>query len=201
MSVIQEIVEDIEKLSMVELLELKESLVERLGIIMPQTNFVFSELPSPGELAPQKQTEFSLNLINAGNTKIAIIKLVREILAFDLKSSKDLVDAVPKIIKNGLSWDEAEALKSRFISAGAEASIIWNIENVSSVVLSLLFGIGYTVRFGELGLGIFLWLEDFHFLDGNSGSFLVGGPMNAGIVEEAVVLLFSKLEMVFHMKN
>jgi large subunit ribosomal protein L7/L12 len=71
----------------------------------------------------EEQTEFSVVLTAAGANKINVIKVVREVTSLGLKEAKDLVDAAPKAIKEGITKDEAEAVKKKFVDAGATAEV------------------------------------------------------------------------------
>lgn len=70
-----------------------------------------------------EKTEFDVILTNAGASKLAVVKLVKELTGLGLKEAKELVDAAPKPLKNGVSKDEAEALKTQLAEAGAEVEI------------------------------------------------------------------------------
>jgi len=76
----------------------------------------------PGTVA-EEQTEFTVNLVEAGAKKIEVIKVVREVSGLGLKEAKDLVEAAPKAIKEGISKADAEALKKKFEDAGAKVEI------------------------------------------------------------------------------
>lgn len=76
-----------------------------------------------GEAAAAEKTEFDVILTNAGASKLAVVKLVKEMTGLGLKEAKELVDSAPKPLKEGVSKDEAEALKSQLAEAGAEVEI------------------------------------------------------------------------------
>ncbi|MBC7264399.1 MAG: 50S ribosomal protein L7/L12 [Chloroflexi bacterium] len=129
---IEKIVQEIEKLSVLELVELKKALEERWGVTAasvavaaaPTTGAV-----AAGEAAPaavQEQTEFDVILKEIGPEKVKVIKAVREITGLGLKESKDAVDAVasgPSVIRKGVSKDEAAAAKAKLEEAGAVVEI------------------------------------------------------------------------------
>ncbi len=73
--------------------------------------------------APAEQTEFDVILKAAGQAKLGVVKLVKELTGLGLKEAKELVDAAPKAIKEKVSKDEAEALKSQLVEAGAEVEV------------------------------------------------------------------------------
>jgi large subunit ribosomal protein L7/L12 len=76
-----------------------------------------------GEAAAEEKTEFDVILKSGGANKLAVVKLVKELTGNGLKESKDLVDAAPSTLKEGISKDEAEALKAALIEAGAEVEV------------------------------------------------------------------------------
>jgi len=76
-----------------------------------------------GAQVQEEQTKFDVIIKAAGQSKLAVVKLVKELTSLGLKESKELVDAAPKAIKEGVSKDEAEALKSQLEEAGAEVEI------------------------------------------------------------------------------
>ncbi len=76
-----------------------------------------------GEAEAEEQTEFDVILKAAGASKLAVVKLVKELTGLGLKEAKELVDGAPKPIKEGISKDEAEALKAALEEAGAEVEI------------------------------------------------------------------------------
>jgi large subunit ribosomal protein L7/L12 len=83
--------------------------------------------PAAGGAAPaaaaEEKTEFSVVLTGAGANKINVIKVVREITSLGLKEAKDLVEAAPKPVKEGVNKDEAESIKKKFVDAGATVEI------------------------------------------------------------------------------
>jgi len=76
-----------------------------------------------GDAAAEEQTEFDVILTAAGGSKLAVVKLVKELTGLGLKEAKGIVDAAPKAIKEGVTKDEAEALKSSLEEAGAEVEV------------------------------------------------------------------------------
>ena len=73
--------------------------------------------------APAEQTEFTVVLTSAGQAKLGVVKLVKELTGLGLKEAKELVDAAPKAVKEKVSKEEAEAIKSQLIEAGAEVEV------------------------------------------------------------------------------
>lgn len=116
--------EQLVNLTVKEVNELARILKEEYGI-EPAAAAVAIAGPVGGGDAPvvEEQTAFNVILKAAGQSKLAVVKLVKELTSLGLKESKELVDAAPKPIKEGVSKDEAEALKSQLEEAGAEVEI------------------------------------------------------------------------------
>jgi len=124
MSVVNEIVEKIEKLSLLEVVELKKSLEEKFGVSAAAPMMVAGGGGAAGAApAAEEQTEFTIILKNAGSNKIGVIKVVREITGLGLKEAKDLVDGAPKTLKEGVSKEDAEKLKKQIEEAGAQVEV------------------------------------------------------------------------------
>ncbi len=124
MSVVSEIVEKIEKLSMLEVLELKKSLEEKFGV-SASAPVMMAGAAAAGGAAPaaEEQTEFTVVLKASGSNKIGVIKVVRELTGLGLKEAKDLVDGAPKPLKEGVSKDDAAKMKKSLEEAGAEVEV------------------------------------------------------------------------------
>ncbi len=126
MSVVAEIVEKIEKLTLVEASELKKALEERFGVTAAAP-MMMGAVMQGGAAAPaaaaEEQTEFNVELKSAGAQKINVIKVVRAATGLGLKEAKDLVDGAPKTVKEGLSEDDAEKLKKELEEAGATVEL------------------------------------------------------------------------------
>ena len=125
MSAVQEIVERIEKLTLLEASELKKALEDKFGVTAAAPMAFAGPLPGAGAAAPaaEEQTEFSVILKNAGAQKINVIKVVRAATGLGLKEAKDLVDGAPKAVKEAVSKDEAEKLKKELEEAGAQVEL------------------------------------------------------------------------------
>jgi large subunit ribosomal protein L7/L12 len=120
MSVVQEIVEKIEKLTLLEASELKKALEEKFGVTAAapvMMGAMASATAAPA--AAEAQTEFTVLLKAAGAQKINVIKVVRAATGLGLKEAKDLVDGAPKNVKENVSKDEADKLKKELEEAGA----------------------------------------------------------------------------------
>ncbi|MDI6765731.1 MAG: 50S ribosomal protein L7/L12 [Bacteroidota bacterium] len=124
MSVIQEIVEKIEKLTLLEATELKKALEEKFGVTVAAP-IMMGGMPAGGAAAPaaEVQTEFTVVLKAAGAQKINVIKVVRAATGLGLKEAKDLVDGAPKNVKENISKDEADKLVKELEEAGASVEL------------------------------------------------------------------------------
>ncbi len=127
MSVVEEIVEKIEKLSMMEAVELKKALEGKFGVTAAAPVIMGAPMAGAGAAggaaAAEEQTEFTVELKAAGAQKINVIKVVRAATGLGLKEAKDLVDGAPKPVKEGVSKDEAEKLKKELEEAGATVEL------------------------------------------------------------------------------
>ncbi|MEK7263548.1 MAG: 50S ribosomal protein L7/L12 [Bacteroidota bacterium] len=122
MSVVQEIVEKIEKLTLLEIVELKKSLEEKFGVSAAAPVMIAGGGAAAAPVVEEK-TEFDVILKSVGANKIGVIKAVREITSLGLKEAKDLVDGAPKAVKEGVDKDEADKLKKKLEEAGAEVEV------------------------------------------------------------------------------
>lgn len=117
------LVEEIEKLTVLDLAELVKTLEEKFGVsAMPVASMSgLSAAPdeSAGKEATAEKSAFDIELKDGGGQKIAVIKIVREITGQGLKEAKNLVDGAPKVIKQGVKKEEAEEIKKRLEEAGA----------------------------------------------------------------------------------
>jgi len=122
---IEDIIGQIEKLSVLELAELVKALEEKFGV-KAQAAMV-AAAPAAAGAAPaeavEEKTEFDVILSGAGDKKIQVIKVVRSITNLGLKEAKDLVDGAPKPVKEAVSKDEAQSIKSQLEEAGAVVEI------------------------------------------------------------------------------
>lgn len=119
MSAVMEIVEKIEKLTLLEAVELKKALEEKFDVTA-SAPMMMAAMPAAGgaAAAAEEKTEFTVVLKEAGAQKINVIKVVRAATGLGLKEAKDLVDGAPKPIKEGISKDDAEKLKKEIEEAG-----------------------------------------------------------------------------------
>ncbi|TDI12689.1 MAG: 50S ribosomal protein L7/L12 [Acidobacteria bacterium] len=115
----------IEKASIVDINDLVEELEEKFGITAMAAPVAVAGAAAggAGEEVAEEKTEFEAVLTAVGDKKINVIKAVREVTSLGLKEAKDLVEAAPKAIKEGVSKEEAEAIKKKFEEAGATVEI------------------------------------------------------------------------------
>lgn len=125
MSAVQEIVEKIEKLTLLEAAELKKALEEKFGVTAAAPVMMGGVMASGGGTAPaaEEQTEFAVVLKGTGAQKINVIKVVRAATGLGLKEAKDLVDGAPKTVKEALSKEDAAKLKKELEEAGATVEL------------------------------------------------------------------------------
>jgi large subunit ribosomal protein L7/L12 len=126
---VQEIIEAIEKLTVLELVELKKSLEERWGVtaaapvaVAAAAGPAAAAAAAPAAAA-EEQVEFEVILKEVGPEKIKVIKAVRELTALGLKESKDLVEGAPSSVKKGITKEEAAAAKAKLTEAGAVVEV------------------------------------------------------------------------------
>lgn len=116
-TVVEEMLEKIDSLTVVELAELVKGIEEKYGV-----SAVAAAAPAAGGAAgaaAEEKTSFDVVLKDAGANKIQVIKVVRDATGLGLKEAKDLVDGAPKTVKEGASKEEAEDLKAKFTEVGA----------------------------------------------------------------------------------
>lgn len=120
----QDLVEKIEKLSVLELAELVKVLEDKFGVsAAPVVAAAPAAATGEDASAAEEKTSFSVELKAVGDQKINVIKAVREITGLGLKEAKDLVDAAPKMVKEGVKKEEAEEIKKKLEEAGATVNL------------------------------------------------------------------------------
>ncbi len=126
MADIQKITEEISSLTLLEARDLVKALEEKLGI-KAAASMAVAAMAVPGaaaEAAPaEEKTEFDVILTGFGDKKIQVIKVVRELTGLGLKEAKDLVEGVPKPVKEGVSKEEAATVKKKLEDAGGTADV------------------------------------------------------------------------------
>ncbi|MBP5245335.1 MAG: 50S ribosomal protein L7/L12 [Clostridia bacterium] len=118
-----QIIEEIKTLTILELADLVKALEEEFGVSAAPVAVAGAAAPAAGAAAAEEQTEFDVILASAGDSKLGVIKVVREITGLGLKEAKDLVEGAPKPIKEGVSKEDAEALKAQLTAAGATVEV------------------------------------------------------------------------------
>ena len=116
-----EFIEAIKELSVLELNDLVKACEEEFGV-SAAAGVVVAAAAGPAEAAEEK-TEFDVELTEVGAEKIKVIKVVREATGLGLKEAKDLVDAAPKMIKEGASKEEADDIKAKLEAVGAKVTL------------------------------------------------------------------------------
>jgi large subunit ribosomal protein L7/L12 len=121
---VNQIIEAIEKMTVMELVELKKALEEKFGVTAAAP-MMMGAMPAMGAAAApvEEKTEFDVILTGFGANKIQVIKVVRELTGLGLKEAKDLVDGVPKPVKEAVTKDEAQKLKAKLEEQGATVDI------------------------------------------------------------------------------
>ena len=121
---IEQLIEDIKAATVVELSELVKAIEEEFGVSAAAPVAVAAgPAVGGGEAAAEEKTSFDVELASAGDAKIKVIKVVREATGLGLKEAKELVDNAPKVIKEGLSKEDAEALKAAIEEVGGKVEI------------------------------------------------------------------------------
>lgn len=122
---VQEIIKSIEEMSVLQLSQLVKALENRFGVTAAAPVAVAAGGPAAAAAAPvvEEQTEFDVVLKSAGANKINVIKVIRAITNLGLKEAKDLVDGAPNKVKEGISKDEANDIKTKLQEAGAEVEL------------------------------------------------------------------------------
>ena len=124
MADLNKIVEDLSSLTVLEAAELSKLLEEKWGVSAAAPVAVAAApAAGGGEAAAEEKTEFDIELSEAGSNKIAVIKEVRTITGLGLKEAKDLVEGVPKPLKQGVKKEEAEEMKKSLEAAGAKVAL------------------------------------------------------------------------------
>ena len=122
----QQVIDYIKGISVMELSQLVKALESELGVSAAVPMGMPMMGGGGGAAAPaavEEQTEFTVTLTDVGSNKINVIKVVREVTSLGLKEAKDLVESAPKPIKEGVTKDEADAIKKKFEDAGAKVEV------------------------------------------------------------------------------
>lgn len=122
----EEVIEAIKKMTVLELSELVKDLEKEFGVVAAMSMMTAPTAATgvtPAAEAAAEKTEFSVVLTGVGDKKIQVIKAVREITSLGLKEAKDLVEGIPKPVKEGIPKSDAEAIKTKLEQAGAAVEI------------------------------------------------------------------------------
>jgi len=114
------LVESIEKLSVLDLNELVKLLEKKFGVSAQATAVA---APVAAVAAGDEKSTFAVHLTDAGATKIAVIKVIKEVLGLGLKEAKDLVDSAPALVKDAVKKEDAEAMKKQIETAGGKVEL------------------------------------------------------------------------------
>jgi len=120
---IDEIIEAIKELTVIELNDLVTKAEEEFGVSAAAGMVMAGPATGGGAAAAEEKTDFDIELTNFGAEKVKVIKVVREITGLGLKEAKDLVEAAPKVLKEGVTKDEADAAKAKLEEAGAVVTL------------------------------------------------------------------------------
>jgi large subunit ribosomal protein L7/L12 len=125
MADIQAIANDLSNLTVLQVAELVKTLEEKWGVSAAAAApvMVAAAGAPAAAAAAEEQTEFAVHLTSTGDKKINVIKVVREVTSLGLKEAKDLVDGAPKVVKEGVSKEEAATIKKKFEEVGAHVEI------------------------------------------------------------------------------
>ncbi|MFZ3172936.1 MAG: 50S ribosomal protein L7/L12 [Carboxydocellales bacterium] len=123
MSKVAEILESVKNLTVLELAELVKAFEEEFGVSAAAPVAVAAGPVAAAAPAVEEQTEFDVILASAGEKKINVIKVVREITGLGLKEAKDLVDGAPKSIKEKIAKEDAESIRAKLVEAGATVEV------------------------------------------------------------------------------
>ena len=127
MADIQEIAKDLSSLTVMQVAELVKMLEEKWGVSAAAAAPVMmgggASAGGAAAAPAEEKTEFAVHLTAAGDKKINVIKVVREVTSLGLKEAKDLVDGAPKVVKEGITKDEAAAIKKKFEEVGATVEV------------------------------------------------------------------------------
>ena len=118
----QELIDAIKELSVLELNDLVKACEEEFGV-SAAAGVVVEAAADGGAAAAEEKTEFDVELTEVGPNKVKVIKVVREATGLGLKEAKDLVDSAPKTLKEAISKDEAEELKTKLEAEGAKVTV------------------------------------------------------------------------------
>lgn len=115
----EQIIEAVEKMTVLELNDLVKTIEEKWGV----SAAAVAVAAGPAAAGAEEQSEFTVELTEAGAQKIAVIKVVKEVLSLGLKEAKDMVDGAPAMLKAGMKKEDADALKKKIEEAGGKVTL------------------------------------------------------------------------------
>jgi len=124
--IVEELLEKISNLTLMEAAELKTAMEERFGVTAAAPVMVAGGVPTAsaaGAAPEEEKTEFDVELTEAGDKKLNVIKVIREITGLGLKEAKDAVEGAPTVVKEAVSKSEAEEIKKKLEEAGAKVTL------------------------------------------------------------------------------
>jgi len=121
-AIVEELVEEISNLTLTDAAELKKALEEKFGVSAAAPMMMAAPAAAAAPAAEEK-TDFDVELTSAGDKKLNVIKVVREITGLGLKEAKDLVEGAPKVVKEGAQKAEAEDIKKKLEEQGAKVTL------------------------------------------------------------------------------
>lgn len=119
----KDLVAEIEKMSVLDLSELVKVLEEKFGVSAAAPAMMMAAAPAAGGAAAEEKTEFNVELTDAGASKINVIKVVKELTGLGLADAKALVDGAPKVVKEAVKKEDAEAMKKKIEEAGGKVTL------------------------------------------------------------------------------
>ena len=123
MADVKKLAEELVALTVKEVTELANILKDEYGIEPAAAAVAVAAAPAAGEAVVAEKSTFDVVLVTAGQAKLQVVKVVKDITNLGLKEAKDLVDAAPKAIKEGVSKEEAESIKAQLEEAGADVEV------------------------------------------------------------------------------
>lgn len=122
-SKVEKLLDDISTLTVLEAAELKKMMEDKFGVTAQAPMAVAAMAPGGAAPAVEEKDTFDIVLVSAGDKKIDVLKVVREVTGLGLKEAKDLVDSAPKPLKSGVKKDEAESIKKKIETAGGKVEM------------------------------------------------------------------------------
>jgi len=119
----QALVSEVEKMSVIDLAELVKVLEAKFGVSAAAPAMMMAAGVGAAAPVEEEKTSFGVELTSTGGNKIAVIKVIREVTGLGLKEAKDIADAAPKMVKEGVAKAEAEELKKKLTEAGATVTL------------------------------------------------------------------------------